>query len=86
VKHFHGGPVISWAMSAWNCKKHCSSDRFRPAFTRKWFQRSKHATCGLRVTLHYTPWFLVKNNVNFRNFRFFGLKIKILYYNMYVIC
>ena len=28
----------------------------------------------------------VKNNVNFRNFRFFGLKIQILYYNMYVIC
>ena len=27
----------------------------------------------------------LKNNVNFRNFRFFGLKIQILYYNMYVI-
>ena len=53
VKHFNGEPVASWAMTAWNCKKHRSPERFWPSFTRKWFRRNKHATFGLRVTLQY---------------------------------
>ena len=53
VKHFHGKPVISWAMIAWNFKKHRFPKRFWPFFTRKWFRRDKYATCGLRVTLQY---------------------------------
>ena len=56
-------PAISWAMIAWNFKKHRFPKRFWPFFTRKWFRRDKYATCGLRVTLQYHSYVPIRLSV-----------------------
>ena len=50
VKHFHGKPVILWAMTAWNIKKLCFPKPFWPFFTPKWFWRYRYATSGSRIS------------------------------------